>query len=275
VLTIFGYNNSQLCVCEGNEVTEIAWIVCIVFLVIQIGIVANLSYSCDMKEQTKLIQRENLTNNNRFLLKFFYTVIEIIARYLNVSIAFQVLFARLLCLQKKTDTDCLIDKRIQFVSWWMIFAWLFVIVLLYKQPNEKVWQILAIYLIAITVFNVFFYYALRGGKSAGKERYLDHRFFVILLSFALTQFLFAYLYLYWDTQFRVLGDASQYIPYIQSRFDALYLSVGTAFTLTLDAPDRVLTVGRIIVMAQLFNSFVFLSVVMAGFVSALPDEGKK
>ncbi len=145
--------------------------------------------------------------------------------------------------------------------------WLTLILLLSWGVTSSWAFYLVAYLIAGNLFTYFYYHTWGSGfRRAPDVEARRRRFEAFILSVAF--YLFAYAYLY---QFH-LADSIGWPSDGVSFANALYGSVTTAFTLTYGDFTPLSSAARTVVITELLNTFVFLSVILTDAIPRIEDN---
>lgn len=157
-----------------------------------------------------------------------------------------------------------------WVDWYIALKWLVVIALLITEQGGWIALAVVSYLLFFNAFSYFYYHGWGSdykppklSRSAALHR--DRRRLVSFLLAVQFSFLgFAYLYavqipcrLYWPTE--------------PNWLDAIYLSISNSFTLTYDGFQPRDQIARGVLLLQLLNIFVFLTVLIG---NAIPSVGR-
>lgn len=170
-----------------------------------------------------------------------------------------------------TPSDEILRKSANlWIDWFIVLKWIFVAVLIWKMAGGWVSGIAVCYLLFFNAFSYFFYHGwgsnfvppkLTPEETVRRDR---RRLVSFLLAFLFSIFGFSYLY---AVQIPLHLDW----PTSPNRLDAVLLSVSNSFTLTYEGFQPKDQLARGVLLLQLMNVFLFLTVLIG---NAIPSIGR-
>lgn len=157
-----------------------------------------------------------------------------------------------------------------WIDSFVVLKWLIVLALLLASQGGWVAAILMVYLLFFNLFSYFYYHGwgsqyqpprLSRDEGLARDR---RRLISFLLAFMFSIFGFAYLY-------AIQIPSRLEWPSEPNLLDAVYLSISNSFTLTYNGFQPRDQVSRGILLLQLINVFVFLTVLIG---NAIPSVGR-
>lgn len=157
-----------------------------------------------------------------------------------------------------------------WIDWFILLKWALVFGLIWRMENGWLAGTVVSYLLFFNLFSYFYYHGwgsdydpprLDRAKAMRRDR---RRLVSFLLAFLFSIFGFAYLY---ATQIACHLEW----PSNPNRLDALYLSISNSFTLTYEGFQPKDQLARGVLLLQLINVFLFLTVLIG---NAIPTVGR-
>lgn len=157
-----------------------------------------------------------------------------------------------------------------WIDWFIVLKWVFVGVLIWKMEDGWLAGTAVCYLLFFNAFSYFFYHGWGSDLTPPK---LDPEETIKRDRRRLVSFLLAFL-------FSILGFSYLYAaqiplrldwPTSQNWLDALFLSVSNSFTLTYEGFQPKDQLARGVLLLQLMNVFLFLTVLIG---NAIPSIGR-
>ena len=157
-----------------------------------------------------------------------------------------------------------------WIDWFILLKWALVGALIWRLENGWLAGTVVSYLLFFNLFSYFYYHGwgsdydpprLDRAESVRRDR---RRLVSFLQAFLFSIFGFAYLY--------AAQIACQFEwPTTPNRLDALYLSISNSFTLTYEGFQPKDQLARGVLLLQLINVFLFLTVLIG---NAVPSVGR-
>ena len=159
------------------------------------------------------------------------------------------------------------SQKRKVTSFYVLIKWVLIISFIMFSVNNTLSTIIAWYLLWSNLFMYVFFHAFFGNTwdCNKKSNNTDTRFIYSILSFGFSLLVFSYLYAYpYHDCFTWIDGKG--INLQKTSFDlivnSIYLSFSGAFTLTLGDIPKPDICGKILLMIELCNTFVFITIII-------------